>query len=138
MTAGFDANGVPVYYWFGTLVHLGAFLVKTYALIVLMMWIRWTLPRFRVDQMMALCWQKLIPLGLLCFIAVGAWMILRLPIADRIGAATLDRLTFWGRAFFAFAVTAWLVWYFRQPLTPEQEARREGLAQAEAHAGAIS
>ena len=58
----------------GTLIHLVASR-KTYFLVFIMMWIRWTLPRFRVDQMMTLCWKKLIPLGMLCFtgVASGCW-----------------------------------------------------------------
>ena len=39
-------------------------LVKGFAGILFMMWLRWTLPRFRFDQLMNLAWRGFIPLGL--------------------------------------------------------------------------
>jgi NADH-quinone oxidoreductase subunit H len=33
------------------------------------MWVRWTVPRFRYDQVMKLGWQKLLPLSILNLIA---------------------------------------------------------------------
>lgn len=41
------------------------FLLKTYAIIFVVMWIRWTFPRLRSDQLMALAWKVLIPFALL-------------------------------------------------------------------------
>lgn len=41
------------------------FMVKLSAFVFFFVWIRWTLPRFRYDQLMALGWKKLIPLSLL-------------------------------------------------------------------------
>ena len=63
-------NGVP-----GS-IHatiLGFFwlMLKSYVLIALQMWIRWTLPRLRVDQFMHLCWKVLIPFTL-AFVAISA------------------------------------------------------------------
>jgi len=50
--------------WVGTLIGVGWFLAKTIFLIFFFIWIRWTLPRFRYDQVMQLGWSKLLPLAL--------------------------------------------------------------------------
>ena len=50
--------------WIGSLLGVGWFLAKTIFLIFFFIWIRWTLPRFRYDQVMHLGWSKLLPLAL--------------------------------------------------------------------------
>jgi NADH-quinone oxidoreductase subunit H len=39
-------------------------MLKAYAVIVVMMWARWTFPRLRFDQLMSFAWKLLIPLAL--------------------------------------------------------------------------
>jgi NADH-quinone oxidoreductase subunit H len=46
------------------LVSIGIFLGKICALIFLFMWVRWTVPRFRYDQVMKIGWQRLLPLAI--------------------------------------------------------------------------
>ena len=46
------------------LLSIAIFLGKVLALIFLFMWVRWTVPRFRYDQVMKLGWQKLLPLAI--------------------------------------------------------------------------
>ena len=59
-----------------TLWGCGWIMLKTYVLIAIQMWVRWTLPRLRVDQFMYLCWKVLIPFSLL-FVAISAcWSLL--------------------------------------------------------------
>jgi NADH-quinone oxidoreductase subunit H len=47
------------------LLSIAIFLFKVLAMIFFFMWIRWTVPRFRYDQVMKLGWQKLLPLSII-------------------------------------------------------------------------
>ena len=68
--------------WYAAaLVSFGVFIAKVVALVFFFMWVRWTMPRFRWDQLMQLGWRKLIPLALLniLFVALvmeyGGWYV---------------------------------------------------------------
>ncbi|MFA5059546.1 MAG: NADH-quinone oxidoreductase subunit NuoH [Candidatus Omnitrophota bacterium] len=55
---------------------LAWFLIKTYGIIFVSMWVRWTLPRVRMDQMMAFAWKFLTPIAL-ANIVVSGWLMLK-------------------------------------------------------------
>ncbi len=51
--------------------QIAAFLAKAGFFLFLFIWVRWTLPRFRFDQLMALGWKVFLPLALLNLLATG-------------------------------------------------------------------
>jgi NADH-quinone oxidoreductase subunit H len=68
-------EGLPA--WLGGVIGIGVFLGKVFVAIFFFMWVRWTLPRFRYDQVMKIGWQKLLPLSIanLIFYALAIALI---------------------------------------------------------------
>ena len=64
--------------WFA-LISLGWFLFKCWVVVLGIMWIRSTLPRIRMDQLMNLSWKALIPAGLVNLLATGAYVAFWMP-----------------------------------------------------------
>lgn len=56
---------------FGPLIGMGVLFLKIFAFIFFFMWVRWTVPRFRYDQLMNLGWKVLIPLAIANIVITG-------------------------------------------------------------------
>jgi NADH-quinone oxidoreductase subunit H len=69
-----ESTGLPM----GVLIALqvGAFLTKTLFMMFVFIWVRWTLPRFKYNQLMDLGWKKLLPLALLNLILMAIGVLL--------------------------------------------------------------
>ena len=61
----------------GALFSMAVFAAKTGFFIWVFIWVRWTLPRFRYDQLMALGWKVFLPVSLLNLLAVAALVSLK-------------------------------------------------------------
>ena len=67
--------------WFGPLwgglLSMTVFFAKVFFCIFVFIWVRWTVPRFRYDQLMNLGWKRLFPLAVLNFVLISTWLLLR-------------------------------------------------------------
>ena len=61
--------GLPV--WLVTVLQIGAFIFKLVALLFIFIWVRWSIPRFRYDQLMNLGWKVMFPLSLVNIVWVA-------------------------------------------------------------------
>jgi len=61
--------------WLPQLLQLVFFQLKCLVIIFLVIQLRWTLPRIRMDQLMTLCWKYLVPIGFCCVMGTAVWMM---------------------------------------------------------------
>ena len=54
-------------------INVTVFIFKCWTLVFVMMWVRWTLPRLRIDQVMMLCLKYLIPISCVLLLGVSVW-----------------------------------------------------------------
>lgn len=57
------------------LVQVVIFITKALLLYYVVIWIRWTLPRLRVDQLMSICWKYLTPIAIFNLVGCAIWMV---------------------------------------------------------------
>jgi NADH-quinone oxidoreductase subunit H len=68
----------------GNLINVMVFITKGLLLVFVMMWVRWTLPRLRIDQVMMLCLKYMLPISCALLLGVSLWQLAVPPIAAAI------------------------------------------------------
>ncbi|HEY4574326.1 MAG TPA: NADH-quinone oxidoreductase subunit NuoH [Thermoanaerobaculia bacterium] len=74
---GWTLPGVHLSGWLGAVAGLAILLAKIAVCMAVFVWVRWTFPRFRYDQLMRLGWKLLLPLAIFNLIAVAAMTLAR-------------------------------------------------------------
>ena len=74
-------DNIGPFAWWLSLLSIGIMLVKILFFIFFFMWIRWTLPRFRYDQLMSLGWKILLPVALTYIVIIASVLL----VLDRAG-----------------------------------------------------
>jgi len=94
--------------WWQVLITLGVFCAKTSFFVLLYMWIRWTMPRFRYDQLMALGWKVMLPISLvyLTILAAAIWY-LKVELGMSYGKHFAQALT--GVNVVLFVILVWVL-----------------------------
>ncbi len=74
MTAALFLGGgsgpiLPSWFWF---------LIKSFAVVFLFLWFRWTFPRMRVDRLMEFCWKFLLPWSFVNILVTGIYILARM------------------------------------------------------------
>jgi NADH-quinone oxidoreductase subunit H len=87
----------------GNLVDVGVFILKGSALVVVMMWMRWSLPRLRIDQVMSTCLEYFVPISCGLLIGVCVW---QLYVPSAVAEGTKYVLAFGSLAFAGVTLVA--------------------------------
>ena len=73
---GLTADNGPVLEWIGNFLGLLNFIFKSAVGVTFMIWVRWTLPRLRIDQVMQVCLKYCTPIAAAMFLGTTAWTFL--------------------------------------------------------------
>ena len=77
-------------WWFSSIANVFGvlcLLVKASIGVIAMMWVRWTFPRLRVDQVITMCLKYCVPVAAVCLLGVMFWTALGVPFFNDLAPA---------------------------------------------------
>jgi NADH-quinone oxidoreductase subunit H len=77
-------------FWWGNLLNVAVFVGKCWALVLVMIWMRWSLPRLRIDQVMMTCLKYFLPISCVLLVGVCLWQLLGPADVARVGKYVLS------------------------------------------------
>jgi len=83
-------------FWLGNILNVMVFVGKCWVLVLVMMWMRWSLPRLRIDQVMMTCLQYFLPMSCVLLVGVCLWQLM---MPSGIAAGVKYLLAFGSTAF---------------------------------------
>ncbi len=86
----------------GNVINVAVFVVKGWLLVFVQMWVRWTLPRLRIDQVMMTCLKYLLPISCVLLLGVSLWQIAVYPVVGAYFSYVLCAV--------CLALMAWMAW----------------------------
>jgi NADH-quinone oxidoreductase subunit H len=114
---GFSWGGAA---WLQAFLRIGVLMTKITLVIMCFMLIRWSWPRFRFDQLMALAWKVMLPLGLINFVAVAMLQQLELMLTGSVGQSWMMVPIAW-----VVAIVAWVGINIAAPMIADNRPRRD-------------
>lgn len=85
LATGSLKDAVPSWITFAVmLIGIATLVAKSVIGVIVMMWVRWTFPRLRIDQVMATCLKYCVPIAAVCFVGSMTWETLDLPSLNTI------------------------------------------------------
>lgn len=90
-------------FWIGNLLDVIVFVSKCWFLVLVMMWMRWSLPRLRIDQVMETCLQYFLPISCVLLLGVCLW---QLVIPTRAALVVRYVLAFGSLGFFFLVIAS--------------------------------
>lgn len=116
---GVTGSGEEPVTWLVALARVAILLAKVLGVILFFMMARWSWPRFRFDQLMALAWKVMLPLGLVNLVLVAVLV----EYQPRIMAGVGNSLWALMAAMWAIGIGAWLVVGMLAPLSTDNRPR---------------
>jgi NADH-quinone oxidoreductase subunit H len=95
-------GGVNAGFVLGNLINVIVFILKGWMLVFVMMWVRWTLPRLRIDQVMMTCLKYLLPISCVLLLGVSLWQVAMPTEASTVFKYVMSAI--------CIALVVWMAW----------------------------